>query len=381
MTSRAIVNQFFIPQLANMLTNLIFLAVFSWNFKVIHTAETLCSLPPITYASAKEMYPDSAFALSHLETLGIATWYTDRDDSGDVTQTAMDLVVACPESSRLSIVVYGLPNKDCDAGYSSGEGTVKTSADYKEFISNLAFVIEKRKVLYVLEPDAIGLLASNECAVKFGYEKNLITAIKLLSKNPNAEIYLDVGFWALQRSNTTNIVTKTVKKLAKTGRVKGIALNTSNYRATEEIAKLCTAFQTAMGSTNLHCVIDSSRNFQEFVNESSSEWCNVRKAGIGAPPTNVTNLDGIDYFLYLKPPGDSDGTCLDESMDALPGPQAGQFFNEHFIKLWNQGYFVSTQQMDTIDDPESSASPLTWHTMTWMWIFAASSLLSIIASF
>lgn len=341
-----------------MLPVLLFLAALGWNTDGIGAVavDTLCSLPPSNYASAKETYPDSAFALSHLETLGIATWYTDRDTSGDATQTAVDLISTCPESSRLSIVVYGLPNKDCDAGYSSGEGTVKTDEDYKEFIASLSFVIDKRKVLYVLEPDAIGLLANKKCAVEYNYQKNLDTAVKLLSENPNAEIYLDVGFWALERSNTTEIVSKTVKELAKAGRVKGIALNTSNYRATKQIAKLCTTFQAAVGSTKLHCVIDSSRNFQEFANESSSEWCNVKKAGIGTPPTNVTGLDNIDYFLYLKPPGDSDGTCEDESNDAMQGPQAGQFFNEHFIKLWNQGYFVSTQKMDTIDDPESSGS-------------------------
>ncbi|KAG7380380.1 hypothetical protein PHYPSEUDO_007268 [Phytophthora pseudosyringae] len=361
---------------------LLCLGALTWASRTARAADTLCSLPPVTYADAKAAYPDSAFALGHLESLGIATWYSDRDVNGNATQTAADLVASCPESSRLSVVVYGLPSKDCDAGYSNGNSTVKTGADYEEFISNLTSLIGDRKVLYVLEPDAVGLLANKGCAMEFGYQSNLTTAISLLSENPNAEIYLDVGFWTLERSDTADIVAQIVKELAQTGRVKGIALNTSNYRSTTQIAELCTNFQTAVGSTDMHCVIDSSRNFQAFADASSSEWCNKRKAGIGAPPTNATDLGNIDYWLYVKPPGDSDGTCVDQSADAMRGPPAGEFFNDHFIKLWNQGYFVNAQQMATIYDPndETSGSVAQWSTSpaTCTWVLTALTALSLI---
>ncbi|RLN51343.1 hypothetical protein BBJ29_008838 [Phytophthora kernoviae] len=334
----------------------LFLLAVILQIATTRAVDTLCSLPPVTYSDAKETYPDSAFALDQLESLGIATWYSDRNANGDPTKNAEELVASCPESSRLNMVVYGLPNKDCDAGYSNGGGTVMTGADYKEFINNLVDIIGERKVLYVLEPDAVGLIANGGCAVESGYQSNLTNAISLLAKNSNAEIYLDVGFWTLERSDTADAVAKIVKKLAKSGRVKGIALNTSNYRSTTEIAELCSNFQTAVNSTDIHCIIDTSRNFQEFANTSSTEWCNVRKAGIGAPPTNETELDNIDYFVYVKPPGDSDGTCVDESEDAMIGPEAGEFFNDHFIKLWNQGYFVNEKQMATIYDPNDESS-------------------------
>ncbi|EGZ12595.1 glycoside hydrolase family 6 protein [Phytophthora sojae] len=343
----------------------LFLIVLGLLGGVARAADTLCSLPPVTYAAAKLAHPDSAFALDQLESMGIATWYSDRDVNGNATQTALNLVASCPESSRLSVVVYGLPNKDCDAGYSNGNGTVKTGAGYEEFITNLTAIVGDRKVLYVLEPDAVGLLANKGCAVEYGYQSNLTMAIARLSENPNAEIYLDVGFWTLERSDTADIVAQIVKELTQAGRVKGIALNTSNYRSTTQIAELCTNFQTAVGSTDIHCVIDTSRNFQEFANASSTEWCNVRKAGIGAPPTNVTDLDNIDYLVYVKPPGDSDGTCVDQSADAMQGPPAGEFFNDHFIKLWNQGYFVNQQQMATIYDPDAESSGNTAPASPW----------------
>ncbi|GMF33908.1 unnamed protein product [Phytophthora lilii] len=73
------------------------------------------------------------------------------------------------------------------------------------------------------------------------------------------------------------------------------------------------------------------------------------------------------------PPGDSDGTCVDQSADAMRGPAAGEFFNDHFIKLWNQGYFVNQQQMATIYDPnaETSGSVLPWASSPGTWIGTA----------
>lgn len=333
----------------------------------VRAADTLCSVAPVTYGDAKTNYPDSASALSHLESLGIATWYSDRGVNGNATQTAEELVSTCAESSRLNIVVYGLPNKDCSAGYSNGNGTVQTGEDYEEFIRNLTGIVGERKVLYVLEPDAVGLIAAGGCAVDYGYESNLTNAISLLSENPNAEIYLDVGYWTLEQSESTDNVAQIVKELAKAGRLKGIALNTSNYRSSTLMSQLCANFQSAVESTDIHCVVDTSRNFQEFADPSSSEWCNVRTAGIGAPPTNETGLSNIDYYIYVKPPGDSDGTCVDETAAAMRGPEAGEFFNDHFIKLWNQGYFVRELEMDTIYDPNpdsiSGSAGSRWLTM------------------
>ncbi|TYZ65958.1 hypothetical protein PybrP1_007067 [[Pythium] brassicae (nom. inval.)] len=318
-------------------------------------ADTLCSVPPATYKSAKAEFPDLKFALDTLEQFGIATWYSDRSVNGDVTKTIATLVNTCPESSRLSVVVYALPNKDCAAGYSNGNGSVETSADYVAFVTQLTDAIGTRKVLYVLEPDAVGLLADGGCAVESGYADNLKLAIPLLAANPNAAIYLDVGFWTLAKPESAAAVARIVRELntATGGKLKGITLNTSNYRSTEEIAKLCATFQEAVQSTDLHCVVDTSRNYAVPSGAASSEWCNKRTAGIGALPTSDTGYANLDYFVWIKPPGDSDGTCdgADRSPEAMQGPEAGAFFQGHFLKLWNQGYLVKEKKMATIYDP------------------------------
>ncbi|KAF1316331.1 Endoglucanase a, partial [Globisporangium splendens] len=308
----------------------------------------LCSLPSVSYANAKQNYPNSTFAISELEKHSIATWYSDRNDY--YMETAAQLVVTCPESSRLSVVVYGLPNKDCEAGSSRTGSIVQTADAYTQFLSTLIGIINDRKVLYVLEPDAIGLLAKEGgCGVQAGHQENLQIAIAMLSANPNAEIYLDVGYWSLQHPESTTRVSQIVKGLTIFGRVKGITLNASNYRSNAEISQLCATFQQAIGSDEYRCIVDTSRNFNA---PTTTEWCNTRSAGIGHPPTSKTGFSNLDYFMWIKPPGESDGKCDAEShtADALPGPAPGQFFDESFQLLWNQGYFVNELGMRVIGE-------------------------------
>ncbi|TYZ65956.1 hypothetical protein PybrP1_007065 [[Pythium] brassicae (nom. inval.)] len=309
--------------------------------------DELCALAPGTYSAAKSAHPDAAFAIAELEKHTIATWYTDR--GGNYAGIAQQLVATCPSSSRLSVVVYGLPNKDCDAGYSNG-GVVKNAADYVRFLNTLTSTIGNRKVLYVLEPDAVGLLANTGgCAETSGYKGNLQTAVKLLSANPNAEIYLDIGYWTLQNPSSLAKVAGIVRDIAGAGRVKGITLNTSNFRSNSELAALCSNFQSAIGDTSKHCVIDTSRNYNGA--PGSNEWCNTKTAGIGKVPTANTGFGNVDYFIWIKPPGESDGTCTggDRSSDALRGPAAGQFFKEGFKLLWNQGALVKEMGLPAID--------------------------------
>lgn len=316
-------------------------------------ADTLCSAAPVTYSDAKKDYPDLKVALNAIESYGVATWYSDRGVNGDVLKTIETLVELCPESSRLSVVVYALPNKDCAAGYSNGNGTVTTSDDYVAFVTQLARAIGKRKVLYVLEPDAVGLIADGGCAVESGYQDNLKRVIPVLGANPNAEIYLDVGFWTLTKPESAGAVARVVQTLRQAGALKGITLNTSNYRSTEEIAALCTAFQTAIQSTDVHCIVDTSRNYKVPRAAASSEWCNKQSGGIGHPPTSDTGFANLDYFVWIKPAGESDGTCdgKGHTKDAMRGPEAGLFFKSHFVKLWNQGYMVQERKMRALFDP------------------------------
>ncbi|CAI5706166.1 unnamed protein product [Peronospora farinosa] len=315
-------------------------------------ADTLCSLPPLTYTKAKIAYPASAFAIEALERYEVATWYSNHTENGDYAKTAADLVAFCPEDTRISIVIYGLPNQDCAAKELVASSTVDSASDYVVFLNTLISAIGNRKVLYILEPDAIGrLVDTTGCA---DHLTHLQTAVVLLSQNKNAEIYLDVGYWTLQQSATSTAVAAIVKQLASIGfNVKGITLNTCNYQSISTLATLCSNFQGAVDATNLHCIFDTSRSYRG--GPASNEWCNVKSAGIGALPTSKTGISNVDYFIWAKPPGKSDGTCDGRTPDSMHGPKAGIFFDEMFQSLWNQGIMVAEKGYATIDGTSSGS--------------------------
>ncbi|KAF1773299.1 1, 4-beta cellobiohydrolase [Phytophthora cactorum] len=302
-------------------------------------AEELCSVVPYSYTVAKSTYPELSTALGTLENYAIASWFTDRSSTEERAGLLSRMLSQCPESSRLSIVVYGIPQKDCAGGFSTS-GSVTDTNSYKIFLKQLTDTIGDRKVLYVVEPDAVGLLTQdNGCGASAGYLENLKVAVSALSVNPNAELYLDVA--------------TAMKDIGASGRVKGITINTSNYRSNDECARYCTNFQNAMGSTAMSCIVDTSRNYN---GSPTNDWCNIPTAGIGRPPTSNTGYSNLDYFMWIKPPGESDGYCWG-------GQTAGSFFYGGFKLLWDQGYFVKELGMPKIGETSGTvtvtSAPLT----------------------
>ncbi|KAE9081102.1 hypothetical protein PF010_g22119 [Phytophthora fragariae] len=293
-------------------------------------ADELCSVVPYTYGGAMSSYPQLSTALSTLENYAIASWFTDRITSQDRANLMSRMLSQCPDESRLSIVVYGIPNKDCSGGFSSS-GSVTSSAAYQAFLKELTDAVGDHKVLYVVEPDAVGLLAKDGgCGGPAGYLENLKIAANALSVNTNAQLYLDVGYWMLADATSASKVATVMQEIGSAGRVKGVTINTSNFRSNEECAGYCSTFQAAMGSDDMHCIVDTSRNYN---GSPTTDWCNIPTAGIGKPPTSNTGFANLDYFMWIKPPGESDGYCWG-------GPSAGSFFLDGFTLLWNQGYFV-----------------------------------------
>ncbi|RLO05788.1 hypothetical protein DYB28_013262, partial [Aphanomyces astaci] len=90
---------------------------------------------------------------------------------------------------------------------------------------------------------------------------------------------------------------------------------------------------------------DTSRNYRGSVGD---EWCNSRSAGIGAPPGTDTGHPLVDYNLWLKVPGESDGTCSGRTADAQEGPSAGAFFPDGFASLWDNSWFVDVKGLPKI---------------------------------
>jgi endoglucanase len=99
-------------------------------------------------------------------------------------------------------------------------------------------------------------------------------------------------------------------------------------------------FQQNMGTAvpTTHFLIDTSRNGQGPLNASiyadapynqpasvvqtltNGNWCNPPARGLGIHPTANTGVPLLDAYLWVKTPGESDGTC-----DAAGGARAWDY--------------------------------------------------------
>jgi endoglucanase len=71
-------------------------------------------------------------------------------------------------------------------------------------------------------------------------------------------------------------------------------------------------------------VIDTARNGNGPT--SDYQWCNPSGRAIGEQPTTNTGNSIVDAFLWVKPPGESDGTCNG-------GPQAGVWWPDYALGM------------------------------------------------
>ncbi len=110
---------------------------------------------------------------------------------------------------------------------------------------------------------------------------------------------------------------------ASIGQADGFSLNVSNFYTTSELVSYGTSLSALVG--NKHFVLDTSRNGNGIL--SGDQWCNPGGRALGAAPTTSANLGAlVDALLWIKVPGESDGTCNG-------GPGAGVWWSEYALGL------------------------------------------------
>ena len=96
----------------------------------------------------------------------------------------------------------------------------------------------------------------------------------------------------------------------------------SNYQLTSDEIKYGKEISDLTGGK--HFIIDTSRNGKGPA--GPYDWCNALGRAIGETPTVETNETLVDAFLWVKPPGESDGSCNG-------GPTPGKFWLDYTLDL------------------------------------------------
>lgn len=250
--------------------------------------------------------PQMQQLMSKLAAQPTATWFGNWNTN--VESDVNTLLGSAAQVNQIPVMVlYNIPGRDCSGGYSSG-GAVSASA-YDSWINAVAGGLNNRPAIVIVEPDALAeiscLSASNQ-SVRY---QLLNYAVAKLKTDPRAKVYLDAG-------NPSWISAGTMaQRLNQAGIAKsdGFSLNVSNFYTTSENE---TYGQQISGLTGgKHFVIDTGRNG----NGSDGQWCNPPGMALGHTPTADTGNSLVDYFLWIKVPGESDGTCNG-------GPAAGTWW-------------------------------------------------------
>jgi endoglucanase len=215
------------------------------------------------------------------------------------------------------LALYAIPHRDCGSYAAGGFG----SADaYRGWIDSVAATVGAGPATIILEPDALAMadcLSADQRQERFDLMRY---AVDKLTANPATALYVDAGHsrWvsADEMANRLNQVG--------VAKARGFSLNTANFFTTEEEIGYGDAIS---GLTNgAHYVIDTSRNGAGPA-DGELYWCNPGGRALGAAPTTATASPNVDAYLWVKRPGDSDGSCG----RGMPGP--GNFMNQAAIEM------------------------------------------------
>ncbi|GCD92287.1 glycoside hydrolase family 6 protein [Nocardioides sp. LS1] len=258
----------------------------------------------------------SAAAFERLAAVPAGIWLTpEQYPPGRVGAYVAEVVRAAEAAGNVPVlVVYGIPDRDCSGQYSSGGLTEEQYGPWVQEIATAAGAADR--IAVVLEPDA--LAASIECHDQDQRVRLMKDAVGLL-RTAGVTTYVDAG-------HSDWVPAAAVARLLErsgVGSVRGFATNVANYQTDEDERAYATRIAKLLGGA--HYVIDSGRNG----NGATTNWCNPARRAFGTDPGFVDDGTGLDAFLWVKPPGESDGDCGG-------GPPAGEFWPERALEMARQ---------------------------------------------
>jgi endoglucanase len=246
-------------------------------------------------------------------------WLDEAFPAGRVSGTVSRFAGAAQAAGAMPVfTLYAIPHRDC---YSYAAGGFGSAAGYTGWIDAVAAGLGSMPAAIILEPDALAMadcLSPDQQQERIGLIRY---AVDTLTANPAAVVYVDAGH---SRWVSAEVMAGRLNE-AGVANARGFSLNTANFYTTEEQIGYG---ETISGMTNgAHYVIDTSRNGAGPATGVALDWCNPPGRAMGAAPTTATAGAHADAYLWVKRPGESDGSCE-------PGePPAGRFVNEYAIEL------------------------------------------------
>lgn len=259
--------------------------------------------------------PADAALMRYIAAQPVATWFGDWNTN--ITSDVRAVVQNAASTGSVPVLVaYNIPERDCGS-YSAG-GASSASA-YASWIQGFANGIHGSTAIVVLEPDALASDCAN--AARYGMIKNAVQVLKA----SGARVYIDAGHadWVAPAEMASRLQQSGIAQ------ADGFSLNVSNFYSTSSNVAYGAQLSSQVGGK--HYVIDTSRN---GIGSTDGQWCNPGGRALGIAPTTKTGNALVDAFLWIKVPGESDGTCNG-------GPTAGQWWADYALGLAQRANVVA----------------------------------------
>ena len=201
----------------------------------------------------------------------------------------------------------------CSPSYTGG-GAAEDEV-FRAWWRVVANAIGNHRVVVGYEPDSLGTV---DC-LKKSRRKARIAALRygvdLLSKLPNATVYIEAGASDWERP------ARTAKLLKQVGidKVRGFMLNATHYDWTANNIRYGRAVSRRTGGKPF--IINTSGNgrgpvhYQRWTSSAHTSWqrvniwCNAKMRGLGIAPTTQTHDPLVDAYMWINRPGASSGAC------------------------------------------------------------------------
>ena len=240
-------------------------------------------------------------------------WVSAQNAEWQLAQVQEDITLAQQQEKIPVFVIYNGPNHT-DATWRH----VESGQAYEQWIRAFGNTMGNSLAWVIIEPDALPLAFTYSAPEREKRLRELQAAVQILKEtSPQAKVYLDAGHGQWKSPN----VIAGFLWGAGIAYADGFALNISNHQTIE--TEISYGTEISKQTNNAHFIIDVGQTGQKV---QTQEWCNAVGRALGALPTLDTGNTSIDAFLWVKPPGESDGTCNG-------GPPAGKFWLDYALEL------------------------------------------------
>jgi endoglucanase len=226
--------------------------------------------------------------------------------------------------TTLVFVTSAVPDRDCDGPPADGEEAAGLDAaglsahEYSAWNRAIASDLAGSGAVVLVEPGSLEQLSTSACV---GDSAARLAAIKGAVDTfiaAHLTVYADGG----SSSGVEPSVMADRLEAVDVADARGFTTNVAGYNRVDAEREYADSLSALLG--NKHYVIDVSRSG----NGSQGTGCNAAGAVLGQNPRVEPATTALDALLWIKNPGDSDGTCNG-------GPPAGHWWQSAALALVN----------------------------------------------